>query len=191
MLTLLPKSESQAKSLFPASFTANSLKSSLPISSVPLRETHYSPPSLAALCRDHQNTWRSFPAPWFLLLFNPPNTARESFQNANHDVISFRNFPRRLGWDGVMIPQLGSQGHHLPVLPAGQGCSVSTLHLELNVSAILSFQSWNEASGPSDMLFPGPGTLLPMPPSPSPSCLLIVCLKVTFSRKLFLIPKID
>ena len=126
----MPKSESQAMSLFPASFTANSLKSSLPKSSMPLTEIHYSPPSLAALCRDHQNTWCSFLAPWFSLLFSPPNTAIESSQNANHDVISFINFPRPLGWDGVMIPQLGSQGHHRPVLPAGQSCSspLSTLN---------------------------------------------------------------
>lgn len=53
-----------------------------------------------------------------------------------------------------------SMAHRTLISPAS---FVSTLHLELNALATLSFQCWNEPSRPSGMLFPVPGTPLPCP----------------------------
>lgn len=82
------------------------------------------------------------------------------------------------------VSQFPSMAHRTSMSPAS---SVSILHLKFNVPAILSFQCWNEASGPTDMLFPVPGTLLS-------SLLHLVFnfqLKVIFSAKLFPIRKIS
>lgn len=129
---------------------------------------------------NHKNYWCSFLAPG-LFLINSSNTTQPEESSKMQVMMSPPSLASQGLYDGK-ASQFPSMAHKTSMLSAS---SVSILHLKLN--AILSFQCWNEASGPIDMLFPVPGTLL----SSSLHLVSNFQLKVTFSGKLFLIPKIS
>ena len=180
MLTLLSKSEAQAMSLYPS--PPGKPHSCLPfLNPVSLREIHSAPfhsqlstviiriPGAASLTLG-------------LLLFNPSNTGLGSFLKCKQWWALLHKLPKASEWE----IWFHSTVHRASIVP---GASASTVHLGVHVPAVLSFLSWNEASGHSDMLFPLPGTFLPNPFTVWPCHFLTFFLKVTFSRKLFLIPR--
>ena len=184
MFTLLSKSEAQAMSLYPS-------PSWKPHSCLPFLNPQCTPEKSTLLPLTSSISTVIIRIPGVasltlgLLLFNPFTTGIGSFLKCKEWWVLPHKLPKAVRM-GKLNPQRGSQGLHRPSCfclrcLSWSSCPRRTVLSKLEWS-LWAFRhavtcAWNHSPQP----FPTSALLL----------FLIFCLKVTFSRKLFLIPKIN